>query len=251
MVRLGKASTSPRYVVFDLFHTLVDPEDFRPRDFRRAERVAGMLQLDLDAFSSYWNNTLVLRNTRSGPIISLIEKYLSKTGKTCSPELLSQIDYELGRYQDLAILNPRPEIISGLKSLTNHGLKLGILTNCDEREVREWNRSPIAPLFETVCFSYAIGRVKPDRDAYQTVLEKLGATASQTAYVGDGGSSELEGARIVGFSPIVFMRGFVSRNGLRNAKELEAFKRSADVSIDALQELPNLLVKNAGYERLL
>ena len=45
-------------------------------------------------------------------------------GKACSSDILSQVDYELGRYQDMAILNPRPEAVSLLKWLTDHGLNL-------------------------------------------------------------------------------------------------------------------------------
>jgi putative hydrolase of the HAD superfamily len=228
-------------VVFDLFHTLVDDDEFRPKSFRRTERIASLLQVDPVAFSSYWTNTLTIRNTRSNPIVTLVEDYLSKLGKTCSPKLLSQIDYELGRYQDMAILNPRPEIINVLKSLTKNGFRLGLLSNCDKREARQWQRSPISSFFETVCFSYAIGCQKPDREAYQMVLEKLDASPSQTAFVGDGGSNELDGARAAGFGLVVFMKGFVSRNGLHTAAELELFQRSADASIDNLRDLPNVL----------
>ena len=50
--KTGRQKTM-RFIVFDLFHTLVDPEDFRPKDFHRAERIASLLQIDPDAFSSY------------------------------------------------------------------------------------------------------------------------------------------------------------------------------------------------------
>ena len=115
-------------------------------------------------------------------------------GKACSSEILSQVDYELGRYQAMAILNSRPEAVSVLKWLTDNGIKLGLLTNCDEREVREGKQSPISPFFEAACFSHAIGHQKLEGGSYRMVLEKLGTSASQAAYVGDGGSNELEGA---------------------------------------------------------
>lgn len=228
-------------IVFDLFHTLVDPEEFRPKDSRRALRAATLLQIDPEPFSTYWTNTLASRITRSNPIITLVEEYLSKIGKTCSSELLSQVDYELGRYQDLALMKPQPSVISVMKTLTDHGLRLGILSNCDEREVRKWKQSPLSSFFEAVCFSYAIGCKKPDPEAYRLVLERLGALAQRTAYVGDGGSHELEGARKAGLGRIVFMSGFVSRNGLRNPAELESFRRSADFSVDDIRQLPRAL----------
>src|SRR5207245_415591 len=50
-------------IVFDLFHTIVDPEEFRPKSYRRAELAARALNVDLQSFTSYWSNTLALRNT--------------------------------------------------------------------------------------------------------------------------------------------------------------------------------------------
>jgi len=45
-------------VVFDLFHTLVDPEDFRPRDFDRLEQVSGVLGVALEPFRRFWEGEL-------------------------------------------------------------------------------------------------------------------------------------------------------------------------------------------------
>ena len=73
-----------RSVVFDLFHTLVDPEAFRPKDHRRAEIVADMIGADPQVFASYWTNTLPTRLTSSKTVLQLLEEYhLSRTGKKC------------------------------------------------------------------------------------------------------------------------------------------------------------------------
>lgn len=42
-----------------------------------------------------------------------------------------------------------------------------------------------------------------------------GVAAGRAVFVGDGGSNELTGAKAAGFGLVVFMRGFVVRNGLR------------------------------------
>lgn len=123
--------------VFDLFHTIVDPEEFRPKSYRRVEFVAQALNLDLQSFTSYWSNTLALRTIdRSQTIVKLIEAYLTLHGKRFDEEAVVRVDREMGRYQDMAILNPRPEIISALQTLGQRGLKLGLLSDCDERDIR-------------------------------------------------------------------------------------------------------------------
>ena len=69
------------------------------------------------------------------------------------------------------------------------------------------------------------------------ILRGLGLDANVCAYVGDGGSQELSGAKEVGFRHVVFMRMFVSRNGMRNAEELKEVAGQADVSVDDFQDL--------------
>jgi putative hydrolase of the HAD superfamily len=231
-----------RGLVFDLFHRIVDPEDFRPKDFRRTERAAEVLGVDAEAFSTYWSETSLIRNTkRSMTAISLIERFLARKGVICDRDLLAKADHELGRFQDMALVNPHEEVVSALRIMRHHGLKLGLLTNCDERDVRQWPNSPIAPFFHSVCFSFDIGVMKPALRAYQTVLERLGETSKESVYVGDGGSDELSGAKAAGFALVVFMEGFVALNGLRKPSEIQGFRSMADTSIQRLDALVPLL----------
>ncbi len=44
-----------------------------------------------------------------------------------------------------------------------------------------------------------------------------------------------------GFGCVVFMKGFVSNNGLQTAAEVASLQKMADTSIDSLQELVLLL----------
>ncbi len=198
--------------------------------------------MDYEPFESYWAETLSARNRkRSNTGVKIVQDYVSRTGGTCTSEVLAQVDHELGRYQDMAILNPRESVEPMLKTLKGQGLRLGLLTNSDGREVREWPNSSLAGSFDTVCFSCDIGFEKPDPAAYQVVLDRLGVPASEAAYVGDGGNRELEGARAAGFGLIVFMEMFVAKNGLRTLNELEAFRRTADRTVNSLEELPRLV----------
>ncbi len=226
-----------RGIVFDLFHTLVDPEDFRPKDFIRANAVASLLSVDQREFARYWESVAPLRNTNPRPVTEFLGDFLDKTGRSCSMAALKRADKLLGRYQDMAILKPRPDVGRWLRSFSTRGFKLGLLTNADEREVRQWERSPLARYFSAAGFSCEIGYEKPHVTAYRTVLERLGESAPSCAYVGDGGSRELLGARESGFGLVVLMKRFVSRNGLRTRDELSAFESQADLTVQSLREL--------------
>jgi len=231
-------SRIPETIVFDLFHTVVDPEDFRPKNERRTRIAAELLNVDEQAFSSYWSETLPVRNTRrSETVTKLLRDYLAREGRRADPGTLEKIDYEMGRYQDMAILNPRPDVLAALRALSDRGMKLGVLSNCDEREVRQWSNSPLAACFDAVCFSCDIGHVKPEPQAYAEILDRLGAVARRSVYVGDGGSNELAGAKKAGFGLVAFMAGFVATDGLRKPEELKIFERTADVSINDISQL--------------
>ncbi|MDA4136815.1 MAG: HAD family hydrolase [Thaumarchaeota archaeon] len=229
-------------IVFDLFHTLVDPEDFRPKDFRRADVAAEITGLDKDQFATYWKDSWKLRMSSSKPEIEYLKEYALKSGVSPSQSSFDEADRALRRYQDIAILNPREEVIDSLRSLKQEGYKLGLLSNTFEGDVRQWNRSRLAPCFDAVAFSHEIGIVKPEQGAFNIILERLGVSGSHSIFVGDGGSEELIGAKRAGFARAVFMRRFVLTNGMRTKEELEEIAKYADASADTFEELPSIIV---------
>lgn len=229
-----------RGIVFDLFHTLVDPEIFRPKEFRRAEQVALLLGFDKARFLEYWEGTSMTRLANPRPEVEYVRDFLTQTGRSVSTSLLEEAEGILGRYQDLAILNPQEEIVASLRSLKDRGFKLGLLSNTFERDVRHWSRSPLAPLFDAAVFSHEIGKAKPDSGAYDAILKRLGMTPLSCVYVGDGGSDELLGAKKAGFRPVIFARHFVSRNGLRTGEQLRTTALQADLIVDSFAELARL-----------
>jgi HAD superfamily hydrolase (TIGR01509 family) len=142
---------------------------------------------------------------------------------------------------DQTLLQPQDRIMSALRQLREMDVKLGLLSNIDEREAVCWSTSPLSSLFDVVCMSFDIGYSKPSREAYSVVLSKLGTDASSSIYVGDGSHDELRGAREAGFGLVVFMKGFISRNDTRSAEIVKIRERQADVTISDLNEVVALL----------
>jgi hypothetical protein len=67
-------------VVFDLFHTIVDPEDFRPIAFHRADKIADIFNLDPHKFREFWESTKHEGCTsRSKKVIDYVQEYVTKT----------------------------------------------------------------------------------------------------------------------------------------------------------------------------
>lgn len=222
--------TSP-LIVFDLFHTLVDPEDFRPPDFERARRIAELLEVEPGRFEQAWRTWEPARTAGRIGVLELAEEL---TGRAIPPDLRETIDGLYGRYQDRALLEPRPEIVSTLRELADQA-PLGLLSNAEARDVRCWDQSPLSTFFDRVSISCHTGSLKPDPRAYRSVLGQVEGSVS--VFVGDGGSDELAGAKRFGFGEVVFMRGFVRQNGLRTPEELVEADSVADRTIDDLAEL--------------
>lgn len=230
-----------KFVVFDLFHTLVDPEDFRPKEFRRAVAVSEVLGFDKDEFVPYWKSTEAARLISPRPETELMKEFALQRGILLTDDKLRAADEVLGRYTGLAVLNPSKEALDFLGGLTKTGLRLGILSNTVPSDARFWPRSPLAGFFAAAVFSHEVGRAKPDPEAYRVVLSRLGADASSSAFVGNGGHDELAGAKRLGFGRVIFMRRFVGTNGLWPESELGGFAREADATAMDFEELGTLL----------
>ena len=232
-------------VVFDLFHTLVDPESYRPEGFRRAYVLAEALGVqDVEGFARWWKENEKDRHVhRSKKVADFVDDYLWETeGRRCTAGELEDVDRISGDLQDRAILNPAPDVLHALKDLKDSGLRLGLLSNIDEREARHWVRSPLAPLFDVVRFSFVMGYSKPSMEAYLSVLDGLGVPAARSVYVGDGGHEELSGAEKAGFGLVVFMKGFILRSGIRSPAIVRKQEREADFAIRGVGELRSLII---------
>lgn len=223
-------------VVFDLFHTLVDPEDFRPPNFRRLNEVADIIEVDLEPFSAFWAETSRERTTTPIRTVDLVARFAEGTGKHLSDNQRIAVDDIMGRYQDLAIANPRPGIIALVGKLVRH-VRLGLVSNCHEREVRSWPTSPLAPMFTSVGFSHETGFRKPELESYFSVLHALDVDPARAAFVGNGGSGELSGARLAGFGLVVHCNVFDAHNDLVDSSGQRQRRAQADVSAQTITQL--------------
>lgn len=230
-------------VVFDLFNTVTDPDDFRPKDFNTIAKIAEIFNLDTAAFEKYWNESAQIRNTsRSRKPLDLIEDYVSRNnGRLPSKGDLLIVDTLLGRYYDLALQNPRSDVVVTLHNLKYMGFKLGVLANTTSREISTWFRSPLSGVFETCGFSCNTGFVLPSKEAYNDILTRLGVDAGSSVYIGGREKGSLRGAKDVGFGKVIFMEGFVAKHHLQSATEMAESESIADVTVMRISELEELL----------
>ncbi len=98
---------------------------------------------------------------------------------------------------------PRPGAIETLRKLKSDGHKIALVSDAFVDVTRVWPESEFAGLMDAAVFSCDLGITKPDPTMYNTACERIGVAPNRCLYVGDGGSSELSGAKALGMTPVL------------------------------------------------
>lgn len=120
-----------------------------------------------------------------------------------------------------------------LEQLKARGKRIGLISNADVMEVAAWGECPIGHLFDSTIFSCTVGCAKPEKRIYEISLRELGVLPEEAAFVGDGGSNELEGAKNVGMTAIM-ITGIIMELWPGRIAERQ---RHADSVVERLNEL--------------
>jgi putative hydrolase of the HAD superfamily len=94
--------------------------------------------------------------------------------------------------------------IQVLKAMRDSGLRIALLSNCDNAEIESWAESRLSGLFDVELFSCQCRMAKPDAAFYRECLRRLNAAPHECLFVGDGGHGELAGAQAVGLRTALF-----------------------------------------------
>jgi putative hydrolase of the HAD superfamily len=108
--------------------------------------------------------------------------------------------------------------------------RLGVVSNANGTVRQKLERLKLAPFFETIVDSAEEGCEKPDPRLFRVALERLGARAEETAYVGDVFKVDVVGARAAGLFPIL-----IDPRGVHGDKACDRVATLAEVA--ALLEL--------------
>ena len=186
-------------VIFDLYETLVT--EFNP-DWRPSPSTAERLGVDQDAFDAAWRDAWPRRYVGGyDGFPSVLRDLCRRVGERADEAVVQQL------YQERLVAKRRPlmrtedAVIDMLRHLQDVGLKLGLISNCDQEEVAAWLDCPLSDFIADPVFSCDVGLAKPDTAIYRLACERLGVAPERAAYVGDGGHDELSGAAEAGLTP--------------------------------------------------
>lgn len=95
------------------------------------------------------------------------------------------------------------DTIEVLSELSNHGFKLGMISNASSWSEMVLDAFGLRPYFDSIVLSYKYGMVKPMPGLYLRALREIGGESKDGYFVGDGGDNEMEGAKQVGFTTVL------------------------------------------------
>jgi putative hydrolase of the HAD superfamily len=99
-----------------------------------------------------------------------------------------------------------PDVLPVLDGLAARGLKLGVISNWDERLRPLLKRLKLAGYFEIIIVSREVRAAKPARAIFQHALRRLALPADAVLHVGDSLSMDVRGARAAGLSALLLKR---------------------------------------------
>jgi putative hydrolase of the HAD superfamily len=95
------------------------------------------------------------------------------------------------------------DTLTTLETLRSRGIKLGMITNGPATwQSRKIEAVGLAPLFDAIVISGNEGVEKPDPRIFERALERCGAVAAESLFVGDHPEADIAGAKNAGLLPV-------------------------------------------------
>jgi putative hydrolase of the HAD superfamily len=189
-----------RAVTFDVGHTLIEPRDSVGNIYAEIAARHGRPGLSAAELDRRFLTVLQARggavNTRKdweeivdGTFAGLISPPPSTT---FFPELFERF----ARASEWRIYD---DVLPALQALTRRGVRLGIISNWDNRLRPLLDALGLASHFEVTMISAEFGCSKPAREIFDSTAQLLGLPPEEILHVGDSWSADVAGARAAGF----------------------------------------------------
>ena len=99
------------------------------------------------------------------------------------------------------------DVVPALEALAARGLKLGVISNWDDRLVPLLRRLKLHAYFQAEVVSCQLGAPKPSATIFEQAARELALSPGAILHVGDSPEMDLAGARAAGFQAVLVRRG--------------------------------------------
>ena len=112
------------------------------------------------------------------------------------------------------------DVAPALERCRARGLKLGIISNWDERLRSLLERMGLAPYLDAIVISIEVGHHKPEPKIFQRAAELLQLSPERILHVGDSIDEDLRGAEVAGFQSMLLDRNGRDSSAIKSLAEL-------------------------------
>lgn len=188
-----------RFVIFDLFHTLVRGA---AQDWERAvAEAAAIVGVAPAALLAGYHDTFRQRQTE-WDTEQAMRILAERAGGSPSPTQVAQAAAIRRALARRVLAGVQYSTLDVLDSLRAAGYRLGLVSNATADTAESWPGSALAARFDVAVFSCEAGIAKPDPRIYLAATTALGTQPANCYYVGDGADGELAGAAALGMTVI-------------------------------------------------
>jgi putative hydrolase of the HAD superfamily len=194
-------------VTFDVGGTLIEPWPSVGAVYAEVAAKHGLVVKAADLnrqFAAAWAARKGFNYTLSDWANLVEQTFAGLIPSPVSPNLFDDL------YQHFATAAPWrifDDVVPCLKELKGLGIKLGIISNWDERLRPLLRELKLDSYFDSIIVSAEEGFHKPDRAIFQTSAGQLELPTAAILHIGDSGSEDVDGARAAGFQALHLGRG--------------------------------------------
>ena len=182
-------------ILFDLFETLITESRDPPSG---VSSLAPEFECAREAFRAQWKARRPAVTAGRLSFRDALRDITNTLGGHADEVTLRRICDDRVRTKARAFAQIDPLVLTTIDHLRSRGLHLGVISNCFAEDVVEWPQSSLASRFDCTLFSFEAGLAKPHPAIYLEATRRLGVSASDTWFIGDGQDNELLGAERAG-----------------------------------------------------
>jgi putative hydrolase of the HAD superfamily len=127
-------------------------------------------------------------------------------GLTAEPPSRTCFDALYRRFEAADCWRVFEDVLPALKELRARGLRLGVISNWDDRLRPLLERLHLARWFEVIVISCEVGSTKPSPAIFHAAARQFGLSPADFLHVGDSAEADVAGARRAGWAALRVVR---------------------------------------------
>jgi len=194
-------------VTFDIGGTLIDPWPSVGHVYAEVAARHGLKNLSAETlnqrFLAAWRARPDLVQTRAAWAEIVDQVFLGLAERPPSQTFFPEL-YQ--RFSEPGAWHIYEDVLPTLKTLDARGLRLGVISNWDDRLRPLLGKLGLANHFQTLVVSCEAGSAKPAPAIFQNAASQLGVEGGAILHVGDSLEMDVQGARNAGFNAVQIVR---------------------------------------------